>query len=128
VIVADASAVVDLLLDRPNGVALQRALARHPVAHAPHLIDPEVLQALRRLMLHGGLAERRAREAIDDFVALPIVRHAHVPLHDRVWALRDRFTAYDAAYVALAELFEAEFVTTDAALARSAKSLVAVAE
>jgi predicted nucleic acid-binding protein len=128
VIVADASAVVDLLLDRPNGAALERALARHPVAHAPHLIDPEVLQALRRLTLHGGLAEWRARGALTDFATLPIVRHAHAPLQSRVWALRDRFTAYDASYVALAEVFEAEFVTTDAALARSAKGLVAVAE
>ena len=98
------------------------------MAHAPHLIDPEVLHALRRLTQRGGLGERRALGALTDFAALPIVRHAHAPLHDRVWDLRERFTAYDASYVVLAELLEAEFVTTDSALARSARGLVAVAD
>ena len=107
---------------------MARALSRHPLAHAPHLIDPEVVSAMRRLTMHGGLQPERASQALNDFARLSIVRHAHLPLLDRVWALRDRFTAYDASYVALAELFEAELVTTDRALAQSARGLVAVAD
>ena len=62
-----------------------------------------------------------------DFAELRIVRHAHVPLRRRIWELRDRFTAYDASYVSLAEILGATLVTADSALARGADGIVDVA-
>ena len=101
-------------------------MRRHHFAHAPHLIDPEVLNSLRRVRARGMASGERAAAALADFFELPLFRHAHVPLRRRIWELGDRFTAYDASYVALAEMLGAELVTSDGALARSASSLVAV--
>lgn len=87
--------------------------------HAPHLIDLEVLQVLRRYVLHGDLAPGRAQEALDDLAALPLERYSHQPFGARVWELRHNLTAYDGAYVALAEALDAPLVTADGPLARS---------
>ena len=79
----------------------------------------EVLHALRRLVARGELAEARAAQALADFVALGVTRYPHVALRSRVWELRFVLSAYDGAYVALAEALDAPVVTTDEGLARS---------
>ena len=125
-IVADASAVVELLLagDEAPGL-LDLLLGDEPVA-APHLLDLEVAQVLRRWNLRGALDDERARQAVDDLLALPIARQPHDLLVERVWELRDNLTAYDAAYLALAELLDARLVTHDGGLAAVARRTVEV--
>jgi predicted nucleic acid-binding protein len=118
--VLDASAVVELLL----GTELGRAVAARvsdPAADlsAPHLLDVEVAQALRRYARDRLLTPREAAAALDDLRALDIERHGHEALLDRVWALRDNLTAYDAVYVALAEALGTTLITCDRKLARS---------
>jgi len=87
--------------------------------HAPHLIDLEVAQALRRLVIAGGLGAARALEALDDFSDLPLIRYPHQLVLGRIWELRGQLTAYDGAYVALAELLGAPLVTRDERLAKT---------
>ncbi len=89
------------------------------ILHAPHLVDVEVAQVLRRLEGAESLGSARASEAFEDLRALRLVRHSHLPLLDRVWALRSNLSAYDALYVALAESLEAPLVTLDERLARA---------
>ncbi len=128
-LVVDAGAVVDLLLRRPAAAEIGGALeADVDDLHAPALLDLEVLSALRRLALGGELSERRAGEAVDDLVALPILRHAHAALLARVWQLRANMTPYDAAYVALAEGLGdgAVLLTLDRRLARAVADHTAV--
>ena len=86
--------------------------------HAPHLIDLEVAQTLRRLVL-GGLMVQRADDALNDLVQLPVVRYPHHPFMARIWQLRSNVTAYDAAYLALAEFLNAPLLTLDARLSRA---------
>ena len=117
-IVVDASAVVDALVQEPPNVALRERVDGGGF-QAPHLIDIEVTNALRRLVARGALSADRAADTRDDFAALNIRRYPHRPLLDRVWELRDRLTPYDAAYVALAELIGAPLVTCDARLGRA---------
>ncbi len=118
-IVLDASAVVDLLLDLPpHGEAVARRLAADPDgAAAPHLIDAEVGQVLRRFVLAGSVGSDRAVAAIEDLADLPLERFAHGPLLARAFALRENSTVYDALYLALAEALDAPLVTRDGALA-----------
>jgi predicted nucleic acid-binding protein len=85
--------------------------------HAPHLLDIEVTQVLRRLVQRKEIAIARAEQALHDLAHLLIERHEHRALVPRVWQLRDSLTAYDAAYVALAEALEAPLLTCDAKLA-----------
>jgi predicted nucleic acid-binding protein len=120
VIVIDASAVLELLLrtGRADDVAA-RALAAEARLHAPHLIDVEVAQALRRLVQLKQIGADRAGQALDDFDQLLIERHSHRPLVQRIWQLRESLTAYDGAYVALAEALDVPLLTSDAKLARS---------
>ena len=125
-IVTDASALVDLILVRPTAVRIAELLETEPVVHAPHLVDTEVLHALRRWVRLDGLTAERAQEALADLAALPMVRHDHAPLSQRIWSLRERLSAYNATYVALAEGLEAGLVTADGRLARGAAGLVAV--
>ena len=87
--------------------------------HAPHLLDVEVAHAMRRWVFQGGLTARRGREALEDFESLSIERYPHGPLIPRIWELRESVTAYDAAYLALAEVLDAPLVTRDARLARA---------
>jgi predicted nucleic acid-binding protein len=119
-IVVDASAVLDALLDTSRSEAVQRRLFRpRETIVAPYLLDIEVLQVLRRYWNSKQLEEARAVEAIDDYFALPIERYVHQPLLGRIWELRATLTAYDATYVALAELLGTRLLTTDARLAKS---------
>ncbi len=117
-IVLDASAALNLLLrgsDHPGLV--DRILRSDETIAAPHLLDLEVTQVLRRFVMTGEVTEPRAREAIEDHLALGIVRYPHDGLLGRVWELRANCTAYDAAYIALAEALEATLVTCDRRLA-----------
>lgn len=119
-IVVDASAVLELLLGTaiaPRVTA--RLLDQAESLHAPHLLDIEVAQVLRRFAAAGELTATRGREALDDLDALPITRYPHDILLPRIWELRANLTAYDAAYVALAEALDAPLLTTDACLARA---------
>lgn len=87
--------------------------------HAPHLIDLEVAHVLRKLNLRRILSDVRARQALADLEGLGIVRHEHDIFLPRIWALRATLTAYDAAYVALAETLNAPLITLDRKLARA---------
>ena len=87
--------------------------------HAPHLIDVEVTQALRRLVQLKELTPQRAKQALDDHASLHIKRANHEDMLKRLWELRDSVTAYDGTYVALAEALDMPLITCDSKLARS---------
>ena len=118
-LVLDTSAVIAALCGRPPSDTLIERLRGDSDLAAPHLLDIEFLHALRRLVLGGQLGEDRAADARDDFAALAIIRYEHTTLADRVWELRHGLTAYDATFVALAELLDVPLVTFDARLARA---------
>ncbi len=119
-IVVDSSAVLDVLLGTPRAEVIQRRIFRpRETIAAPYLLDLEVVQVLRRFCRSRQIDERRGREAIEDYLAMPIERFAHEPLLGRVWELKANLTAYDAIYVALAELLNARLLTSDGRLARS---------
>lgn len=119
-IVLDASAVIELLLQTATGRRVARRIApRSQGLHAPHLIDVEVLQVLRRYEAKGAVSSERATEAVADLAQLDLRRHPDDVLSSRVWELRANVTAYDAAYLALAEALRAPLLTTDARLARA---------
>lgn len=118
--VLDASAVVEVLLGTALGRSVADRIADPRLSlDAPHLLDVEVAQALRRLVNAGELEVEAAAVALDDLRALDIERHAHEPLLDRVWALRDNLTVYDAVYVALAEALDTTLLTCDARVGRA---------
>lgn len=123
-LVVDASAIAELLLGRPAGEAVAQHLAEHEFdLHAPHLLDVEVLSALRRVVGAGDASPTRATEAVADLADLPIERYGHYELIPRVWGLRENFSTYDATYIALAEAITddgAALLTADARLARAA--------
>jgi predicted nucleic acid-binding protein len=117
-IVVDASAVVELLLRTNTGKRVEdRLFSRGESLHAPHLLDVEVAQALRRFALDTELSPERGAQALEDLIDLPVHRYPHDFLLERIWELRRNLTAYDAAYVALAETLIAPVVTCDGALA-----------
>ena len=117
-IVLDASAAIEWLLQTPDGHRLERRIsARSERLHAPHLIDLEVIHALRRLVREGTVVSRRADEAVSFLQALPLTRHPHVALLPRIWQYRHTLSPYDAAYVVLAETLGATLLTRDVRLA-----------
>jgi predicted nucleic acid-binding protein len=117
-IVLDASAAVELLCGLSLAGAVADRLADHEQAvHAPHLLGVEVAQVVRRYVQRGELRPERGAEALVDLADLDVVRHSHEPLLPAMWRLRQNLTAYDAAYVALAEVLDAPLVTLDARLA-----------
>jgi predicted nucleic acid-binding protein len=125
-IVVDASAAVEVLLGLPRSGAVGTRLLAARQIHGPQLLDLEVLQVLRRMVLSRELEDGRARQAVDDLASLRIRRWSHVPLRERVWELRRNVTAYDAVYIALAERFDCPLLTCDARLARSSGHRVRV--
>jgi predicted nucleic acid-binding protein len=121
VIVLDASAVLELVVEPTTTThALRRRLRSDPDAHAPHLVDAEVANALRRKLLSGELDLARALRAIRRLKLMGLVRWQQTQLLDRALALRNQLTAYDAIYVALAEATGATLLTRDVRLARAA--------
>jgi predicted nucleic acid-binding protein len=119
-IVVDASALLELLLRTDRAAAIEaKALAPQERMHAPHLVDVEIAQALRRLVHLKETTRSRAQQALDDHAGLVIERHSHRELMPRIWQLRQSVTAYDGAYVALAEALDAPLLTCDARLGGS---------
>jgi predicted nucleic acid-binding protein len=117
-IVLDASAAIEWLLQSPLGIKIgQRIFSPTDSLHAPHLLDVEVAQVLRRHVRDKTIAASRGEEAIDDLLDLPLRRYPHDFLLPRTWELRATLTAYDAMYVALAELLDASLLTCDAKIA-----------
>jgi len=120
VIVVDASALLELLLQTPLGTRIEARLFRQDdELHAPHLVDVEVVQGLRRLVRAGEVSPGRADEAIADLADLDLHRHPHLDLVGRAWKLRDNISIYDGVYVALAEAIDAPLVTCDRPLAKA---------
>jgi predicted nucleic acid-binding protein len=99
---------------------VERLFAPRETLHAPHLIDVEVAQVIRRYAATGKIEDGRGREALIDLADLRLVRYPHDLLLPRIWELRDNFSAYDASYVALAEALDAPLVTRDRRLAAAA--------
>jgi predicted nucleic acid-binding protein len=118
VIVLDASAALEFLLGTVAGGRVAARLGSETL-HAPQLLDLEVAQVLRRLAGGAEVSAARAEQALGDLRRLRLFRYGHDGLLPRVWQLRERMTAYDAAYVALAEALPAILVTRDGRLARS---------
>lgn len=117
-IVVDASVVIEVLLNTSVGVQLaERLFDPGETLHAPHLLDIEVAQVLRRYERTQELDAARGLHALEDLVDFPLTRYPHDLFLLRIWELRHSVTAYDAAYVALAEALEAPLVTCDATLA-----------
>jgi len=119
-IVIDASALLEFLLQTSLGARVEaRLFGEEDELHAPHLLDVEIAQGLRRLVRTGEVSSGRAEEAIVDLTDLDLHRHAHLDLLNRAWKLRDNISAYDAMYVALAEAIDAPIVTCDSPLAKA---------
>ena len=126
-IVLDASVVVDMLLGTEAGRRIApRVLSAEESLHAPHLLDVEVAQVVRRYWLAGEIAKHRGREMLADLASLPIDRHAQTVLLPRIWELRNTVSAYDAAYLALSEALPATLWTRDSGLAAAARNFSAV--
>ena len=113
-IVIDASAFIELLLGTASGDNIARRLSGPANDRcAPHLLDVEVAQVLRRFERRGALTAERCREALRDLSDFPLRRYPHPALLPRIWELRKNLTAYDATYIALAEALDAPLVTCD---------------
>ena len=116
-IVLDASAAIEWLLQSPIGVKIDRRIfAPSESLHAPHLLDVEVAQVLRRFVRDKTITAQRGLKALEDLGDLPLTRYPHNFLIPRIWELRATLTAYDAAYVALAEVLDAPLLTCDSKL------------
>ncbi len=113
--------MLEQLLGTPKGQRIwEQYLVEGESFHVPHLLDLEVAQVLRCYSRQGMLVEHRITQALKDFLDFPLTRYPHDPLLPRIWTLRDNITAYDAVYVALAEVLNIPLVTCDARLAEAA--------
>jgi len=127
VIVLDASAAVDWLVQTAAAQRIEsRIFSRNQSLHAPELLDLEVAQVLRRLVREGALSASRAEQAIQDLLDLRITRYPHPVLLPRIWQLRHKLSAYDAAYIVLAEKLGATLLTRDTKLASAAGHAVTI--
>ena len=126
-IVVDASVILEVLLRTAEAATIDRRLLDpNETLHAPHLLDVEVAQVMRRYVVRGELAAARGREALALLGTFPIARYPHQPLLARMWDLRENLTAYDAAYIALTEALDGVLLTRDKRLGRSAGHSAAV--
>ena len=120
-IVVDASAMLEALLRRSDTAAVDKHLfAPDQTLHAPHLLDLEVTQVIRRYAAKGDFNGEQGAAVLANFADMPVRRYAHDFLVPRVWELRNNLTAYDAVYVALAEALDAPLLTRDRRLAAAA--------
>jgi predicted nucleic acid-binding protein len=127
VIVLDASAAIDWLLQTAVGQQIDsRIYSRGESLHAPHLLDLEVAQVLRRLVREAAVTAPRADQAIQDLLDLRVTRYPHFVFLPHVWRLRHNLSAYDAAYVVLAEKLGATLLTRDARLASASPHTLSV--
>jgi predicted nucleic acid-binding protein len=119
-LVVDASVVIEVLLRTPRARAIEaRLFAGLAAWHAPHLLDVEVAQVLRRFVARGRVSPARGAAALRLLDLFPLTRHPHQPLLARIWKLRPKLSAYDATYVALAEAVGGTLLTADERLARA---------
>ena len=124
-IVLDASVVVELLTNGALADSIRNDLSgRDESFIVPHLIDVEVVSALRRLLAGQRTAADRNDQFLAGLAALPAERYSHTPLIGRIWELRHNFTAYDATYIALAEAMNAVLYTTDEKLRKGHRARV----
>jgi predicted nucleic acid-binding protein len=117
VIVLDASAAFEFLLQTGTGRAISVKLSLVTEVHAPHLLDIELASSLRRCVALGTVTGERAAGALGDLRVMRIHRYWHMPLLTRIWDFRHNFSAYDACYLALAEALDATLLTCDGAMA-----------
>jgi predicted nucleic acid-binding protein len=117
VIVLDASSAIEWLLQTSTGELVGRWIfSSRETMHAPHLLDVEVAQVLRRHVAAGAIAVSRAEVAWQDLLDLRVRRYPHGLFLRRIWEVRDNLTAYDALYIALAEALDATLLTCDGKL------------
>ena len=120
-IVVDASALLEVLLQTSGAKAVEgRLFARRESLHAPHLLDIEVAQVIRRYTAKREIDSMRGLAVLTDLADIPLRRYPHDFLLPRIWELRNNLTAYDAAYVALAEALDAPLLTRDRRIATAA--------
>jgi predicted nucleic acid-binding protein len=120
VIVADASAIAEVLLARPQAEAVRSALSGHPELHVPEHFHVELLSVLRRYAIRGELSERRSIEALAALAELRAVRYPVIEMMEAIWDLRAELTAYAAAYLTLARGLHIGLLTLDKGLAQAA--------
>jgi predicted nucleic acid-binding protein len=127
VIVLDASAVVDWLLQTAAGRQIEKRIySRRESLHGPHFFDLEVAQVLRRLARESQISSQRAGQAMEDLLDLRVTRYPHSILLPRIWQLRHNLSAYDAAYVVLAEKLGATLISRDRRLASASGHAVQI--
>jgi len=128
VIVVDASTLADYLVGREPALdAVAEALGadtEQPL-HAPELVWPETLNALRRMARRGDIGDDRATQAALELSEVRLICYPHAPLGERVWSMRHELTAYDATYLALAlGLDDPLLLTGDSGLAARAGAML----
>jgi predicted nucleic acid-binding protein len=118
-LVIDTSAILDALAAHEPAPGLTERLSEDGDLHAPHLIDIEILHALRGMRIRDEITAERATDARTDFAETGLLRYPHEPLSDRIWELRHNLSTDDAAFIALAETLDAPLITCDVRLAAS---------
>ncbi len=126
-IVIDASALLEVLLETPAAAGVTDWIGiPGETVHAPHLIDLEVAQVVRRLTALRLVEAERGRAALLDLASFPLHRHSHFQLLPDIWQFRNNLTAYDAAYVALSRVLDAPLLTRDGRLVSAARRYATV--
>ena len=126
-IVLDASVVIELLANGALADSIRNEFTgREESFIVPHLIDVEVMSAFRRLVAEQRIDSHRIGQFLAGLAALPAERYSHTPLIGRIWELRHNFTAYDAAYIALAEATDSVLYTCDQKLRSGHRARVAL--
>ena len=124
-VVVDASALLERLLRGQRGDAIAQAVGRSRML-SPHHVDVELLNAMRGLVRSGELSQQRAAQGAEDLLDAPLERVPVTELIPRIWAWRHNLSAYDAGYVALAQVLDCALVTADERLGRAVRGSVAV--